>query len=225
MIELWTALLPILLADVVNPVLFAFMVYAAGTRQPLANSTAMLLGHTAAYFAAGVVLIFAIDSIANRLANPQPIDFLIETPVGLALLWVALRSRSDQGKRPEEPGPELTPVKSFTFGAIVNFIGIPFALPYFAALGQMAKADLSLAQNLLALAAYNLAYALPFTAVPLLRAILGDRSQPLLEKINEILDRISGVLMPVILFLVGLALLADAVYYFATGNVLINVGG
>ncbi|MDJ0926485.1 MAG: GAP family protein [Gammaproteobacteria bacterium] len=225
MTDLWAALLPILLADVVNPVLFAFMVYAAGTKQPLVNSTSMLLGHTAAYFSVGVVLLFSLDAIANRLANPQPIDFVIETLVGIGLLRVALRSRSDRGKRPEEPGPQLTPVTSFLFGAVVNFIGIPFALPYFAALGQMAKAELTFTEDLVALAAYNLAYAMPFVVVPLLRAVLGNRSQAVLHKINEVLDRISGVLMPVVLFLIGIALLADAVYYFTTGNVLINIDG
>ena len=100
MAELWATLLPILLADVLNPVLFAFMVYAAGTQQPLANSSAILAGHTAAYFGAGLILLFAADSITQRLANPQTIDIVIELPIGLALLWAALRSRSDTGKRP-----------------------------------------------------------------------------------------------------------------------------
>jgi hypothetical protein len=51
--ELWSVLLPILLTDVVNPVLFAFLVYAAGTDRPVAFSSSMLLGHTTAYFLVG----------------------------------------------------------------------------------------------------------------------------------------------------------------------------
>lgn len=223
MTELWAALLPVLLADVVNPVLFAFMVYAAGTRQPLANSSAILAGHTAAYFSAGLVLLFAAESITRRLANPQTMDIVIELPIGLALLWAALRSRSDTGKRPEDPGPELTPLKSFVLGAVVNFIGIPFALPYFAAIAQITRSDPPLSKALVPLVAYNLAYALPFAAVPVLRAVMGDESQALLERINAAIDRVAGFLMPLMLFAVGAALVADAVYYFTTGKVLIDL--
>lgn len=48
MLGLWAVLSPMLLADVVNPVLFAFMVYAVGTERPLGNSISALLGHTTA---------------------------------------------------------------------------------------------------------------------------------------------------------------------------------
>ena len=223
MAELWATLLPILLADAVNPVLFAFMVYAAGTQQPLANSSAILAGHTLAYFSAGLVLLFAAGSITERLANPQTIDIVIELPIGIALLWAAMRSRSDTGKRPEDPGPQLTPIKSFALGAVVNFIGIPFALPYFAAIAQITRPDPSLTQALVPLTAYNLAYALPFAAVPMLRVVMGERSQALLERINAFIDRAAGFLMPLMLFAVGAALVADAVYYFATGNFLVDL--
>jgi len=65
---------------------------------------------------------------------------------------------------------------------------------------------------------YNLAYALPFTIVPLLSAVMGERARPLLMKINQGLDNVSGVLMPLLLGLVGLALLADAIAYFVQGS-------
>jgi len=55
MLQLWAVLIPILLTDIVNPVLFAFMVYAVGTDRPVSNSIAALLGHTAAYLTFGLV--------------------------------------------------------------------------------------------------------------------------------------------------------------------------
>lgn len=223
MAELWATLLPILLADVVNPVLFAFMVYAAGTRQPLANSSAILFGHTLAYFSAGLVLLYAAETITQRLANPKTIDIVIELPIGIALLWAALRSRSDTGKRPDDPGPELTPVKSLALGAVVNFIGIPFALPYFAAIAQITRSEPPLGEALMPLAAYNLAYAMPFAVVPLLRAVMGNSSKALLERVNAVIDRVAGWLMPLMLFAVGALLVADALVFFTTGNFLIDL--
>jgi cytochrome c biogenesis protein CcdA len=216
--EVWTVLFPILLTDVVNPVLFAFMVYAAGGSRPVLLSCAMLLGHTLAYLTAGIVLALFMESIAARLANPRSIDFLIELVLGAALLWVAFGARKDTGKRPDDEAPEFTVLSAFGFGAMVNFIGIPFAVPYFAAIDQILKTDLSAAQAVLMLVSYNLVYALPFVLVPLLSAVMGERAKPVLGRINRFLDRVSAFLLPAMLGIIGLALLADALTYYFTGS-------
>lgn len=215
--EIWTILLPILLTDAVNPVLFAFLVYAAGSQRPVALSSAMLAGHTAAYFTAGIVLALFMERISNYLAQPRTVDFVIELVLALVLLWLAFSSRGNKGKRPDESAPKLTIASAFGFGAAVNFIGIPFAVPYFAAIDQVLKADLSTSQTVGMLIAYNLVYALPFAAVPLLSAIMGERARPLLTRINQFLDKVSAVLLPLMLGVIGLLLLADAVSFFVRG--------
>ena len=53
-VDLRAVLIPVLIADVVNPVLFAALIYALGSRRPFALSSALLLGHTAAYLSAGI---------------------------------------------------------------------------------------------------------------------------------------------------------------------------
>ena len=218
MVDIWTSLIPILIADLLNPVLFAFMVYAAGTDRPIVNSSVMLLGHTVAYLAVGIVLSFGLEAVSYRLANPKRIDFFVEVVVGVILLWVAWRSRSVENKDPEVRTTSLSPISAFGLGMFVNFIGIPFAVPYFAALSQILKIDPSFLQAFLMLLAYNVLYALPFAIVPSLVAVMGQRSQPVLQKINAVLNRISAFLMPILLALVGLALLADAITYFWTGS-------
>jgi cytochrome c biogenesis protein CcdA len=215
--EIWTVLLPILLTDIMNPVLFAFLVYAAGTDRPVVLTSSMLLGHTLAYFSAGIVLALFMESIAAYLASPRTMDFVIELILGLALLWVALMSSKDTGKRPEEKPPEFTVVSAFAFGAVINFIGIPFAVPYFAAIDQILKADFSTVQAVISLVAYNLVYALPFALVPVLSAVMGERAKPVLARINAVMEKVSGFLMPLMLGLIGLALLADALSYFIRG--------
>lgn len=214
----WGILFPILLSDVVNPVLFAFMVYAAGSSRAVLTSSMMLLGHTLAYFLGGIVLAVGLEKFSNRLANPQTVDFVIEVLVGLILLWLVVRTSKDTGKRPEEETPDFSPWAAFQFGALVNIIGIPFAVPYFAVIDQFLKSDLTTSGMLLALLAYNLAYASVFLMIPVLAAVMGERSKPLLAKVNAVMERISGFLMPLMLGLVGLALLADAFKYFLTGE-------
>ncbi len=216
--ENWGLLLPILLSDVLNPVLFTFMVYAAGTRRPVIASGAMLLGHTVAYFVGGIVIAIGLERISERLANPLTIDFVIEFIIAVVLLWLALRSRKDTGKRPDEQTPEFTPWSAFGFGAIVNIIGIPFAVPYFAAIGQFLKSDLSTGGVVLALLFYNLVYALPFLMIPVMTGVMGERSKPILARINNFMERVSGYLMPVLLGIIGLALLVDAIAFFIKGE-------
>lgn len=219
MLDLWAVLIPILLADIVNPVLFAFMVYAVGTDRPLGNSIAALLGHTAAYLGFGIALAFAFDAITNWLANPKPIDYGIGLLIGVLLLWVAWRIRGgDKQEKQETQVERLAPLKSFGTGAVINIIGLPFALPYFAALDQILKADLTVTDSVMVITGYNLGYALPFLVVPVLAVALGDRSRPVLARINEKVDRISAYLMPLMLTLVGIALVLDAIRFFAVGK-------
>ena len=219
MTDLWAVLLPILLADVLNPVLFAFMVYAVGTDRPVINPLAALTGHTIAYLTFGILLALAFETISKRLDNPEPMDFGIGLVIGVLLLWAAWRSRGSQGEEKQEPRPgRLTPARAFGIGAVINIIGLPFALPYFAALDQILKADLSAAGATLVIVGYNLGYALPFLVIPVLAIALGERSRPVLARINQKVDRASAILMPLMLGLVGIALVADAVAYFATGK-------
>jgi cytochrome c biogenesis protein CcdA len=214
----WGVLLPILLSDVLNPVLFTFMVYAAGSRRPVATSSAMLLGHTAAYICSGVFLAYSIEKLTARLANPQTIDFIIEFVIACALLWLVFRTRTDKGKRPDEQTPEFTVWKAFGFGAVVNLIGIPFALPYFAAIDQLLKSDLDSGGVITGLVIYNIAYALPFMLIPILTAIMGDKSKPILARVNGMMEKASDVIMPLLLLLIGLALLTDSVWFFINGQ-------
>jgi len=95
---------------------------------------------------------------------------------------------------------------------------VPFALPYFAAVDQILKANLSLEASVLALAIYNAAYALPFLLVPLAVAIVGDDCKPFLEKINNFLVSIVDKLMPILLFLIGAALTVDALGFLISGE-------
>ena len=218
MIELLPELIPILVIDVLNPVLFALMVVAVGTSRPFANSTALLAGHTLAYFLSGIAIALGLDQITDRLANPQRIDFVIGLLIGLLLMWAAFSSRDGKASEQKNPDRELTPVYCLGYGAVVNFIGVPFALPYFAAVDQLLKANLSIESSLLVLLFYNAAYALPFMLVPIMVAMMGDSSKPILEKINNMLVKLVDKFMPVLLFLLGAALTVDALLYLISGS-------
>ncbi|TNF90340.1 MAG: hypothetical protein EP301_01280, partial [Gammaproteobacteria bacterium] len=138
--------------------------------------------------------------------------------LGIALLYVAwLSSRSSPEREPEQPEKE-TSGSAFVTGAIVNFIGIPFGLPYFVAIDQILKADLSLAGSLAVLAGYNLAYMAPFLLVPILTLVMGADARALLQRMSAWVEKVGGVLLPLIMVALGVFLILDAGYYFATGE-------
>lgn len=214
---LWAVLLPILVADVLNPVLFAFLVYAAGSSRPIINSCVMLLGHTLAYFIAGIVIALGIDSVTDRLANPQRIDYFLGLGIGAILVWAAWRTRKGESKKPEADGGDLSTGQALGLGAMVCLFGLPFGVPYFAAIDQILKADLDTPSALLVLTGYNLLYTTAFLVVPILVALLGEQSRPLLQRINNWLTQASNLLIPLLLLVLGVALIADAIMYFTQG--------
>jgi cytochrome c biogenesis protein CcdA len=218
MFELIPMLAPLLIVDVLNPVLFALMVLAVSSAKPIANSIALLSGHTLAYFISGVFIALGLEQITDRLGDPLPVDFIIELGIGLLLLWAAFMSRGGKASEAKTPEKPLAPAYCFGYGAVINFIGVPFALPYFAATDQILKANLSVESSVLALAIYNILYALPFLLVPVAVAVVGDSCKPVLERINNLLISLVDKLMPIMLFLIGAALTADAVSYLATGE-------
>jgi len=217
MLALLATLLPVLLIDILNPVLFALMVFAAGSKRAILNSSSLLLGHTLAYFAVGILLSFGIERISARLTNPRGLEFAAGAVVGALLVWTFFALRKSDAPEATTPERELTPGSSLVTGAIVNFIGLPFALPYFGAIDQILKAELGWADSLSALAAYNLAYAVVFSVVPVSVAILGSAAKPMLEKINALLTRASELVIPWLILALGAWLLFDALRYFVIG--------
>ena len=218
MFELLPKLIPMLVVDVLNPVLFALLVVTVGTSRPFATSTALLAGHTLAYLFSGVIIALGLDQITDRLENPHRVDFVIELVLGLLLLWAASSSRDGKASEQKNPEHELTPMYCLGYGAVVNFIGVPFALPYFAAVDQLLKANLPIETSLLVLTVYNIAYVLPFLLVPIMVALMGEASKPILEKINNLLVSLVDKIMPVLLLLLGAVLTVDALAFLIMGE-------
>ena len=48
--------------------------------------------------------------------------------IGLLCIWAALKSRDGKASETKLPEAELTPMYCFGYGAVVNFIGVPFAV-------------------------------------------------------------------------------------------------
>ena len=222
MSDLIPLLIPLLLTDIINPVLMAAVIYALGSRRSYLNSSCVLLGWFGVYLLTGVILAIGLEAITEFLANPRPVDFVIEVGLGCLLIWLGWRlvraGDNKRGKQDFEDADALNPFKALVLGGSINLIGLPFAIPYFAVLDQILKADLDVVSSLVALVIYNLLYLLPFLALILVRLVMGQGGDAVLAKVNYGMDRAAAVIMPVLLFVLGGALIADAAVYFSKGK-------
>lgn len=229
MVELWAVAGPILIIDLANPVLLAAVILSMTSDRPYTNTLALIAAHTLAYTLVGLLVIYGVAELVEllmspamaRLQNPEPEDFVIGLLVGMLLIWIALRWKtepphpSDAPPKPSKSGP----VAAFFFGGVVSFVGMPFAIPYFAFVNQLMKLEGPLVPANLVL--YNLLYALPFLSVPAAVAVFGRSVMPLLERINKAVEKYAAYIMPGLLGIAGLLFVADALKYFATGKGLI----
>ena len=221
-------LIPIVIADVINPVLLAAVIYALASRRPYATSIAVLAGWFCVYLVSGVILAEGIDWIAARLASPGPIEFGVQLAVGVLMLWAGFQAvRASSPPRRAAKKPEFNESRglgmgsAFLLGASINLIGLPFAVPYFAAVSQIVKADPEYVVGFFVLVLYNLLYILPFLGVVAVQAVFREQSQPWLERLSYWMERVGNVVLPGLLLLLGAALLIDAAVYFVTGTALI----
>ena len=195
MLELLFRLTPILVIDLLSPVLPGLMIIAAGTQKPVINSTAVLFGFSITYFLLGIAIALGIRQVTGFLVHwynhPTTFDFIVGMIVGSYSLFLAFRKSERKVKEQNIPEGEVTPLQCFGYGAISNILSFPFAVPYFAAVDQILRANLGTGSSLAVLAIYIIGYALPFVIVPVIVGMMGERAGPVLERISEVTINLS----------------------------------
>jgi len=235
MLELLTVLTPIALIDStsVTPLGLVPLATILAGKRPFGTAFAFLAGLFISYLIMALLFLFGLNSVLTRLNawfsyrwdNPEPADFGIQILVGLVMLFFGLRIAEKRKSR--SSGRELqsgvSPVSAFGFGFLMNVVGFPGALPYFAAADRIAQADPPVSEAVLAVVYYVTIFVLPLTAIVLLRALLGQRMDAIMQAIQGFFDTKGKRLLMVLLVLLGLILVVDGVAYFL-GGPLIPIG-
>jgi len=235
MLELLTVLTPIALIDStsVTPLGLVPLATILAGKRPFGTAFAFLAGLFISYLIMALLFLFGLNSVLTRLNawfsyrwdNPEPADFGIQILVGLVMLFFGLRIAEKRKSR--SSGRELqsgvSPVSAFGFGFLMNVVGFPGALPYFAAADRIAQADPPVSEAVLAVVFYVTIFVLPLTAIVLLRALLGQRMDAIMQAIQGFFDTKGKRLLMVLLVLLGLILVVDGVAYFL-GGPLIPIG-
>ena len=141
----------------------------------------------------------------------------------MALLVFALRMARPKGDRNERPvATGMTGSQAFVAGVGLTIVGLPGAVPYFGAINLILRDELTFGQEFVALLVYNVVFIVPLAALLVLRLMLGDRSQGLLEQVRVAFDTWGQRVVVSLMVVLGIVLVADGIGWFL-GHPLIPV--
>ena len=229
MFELLLTLTPISLLDSMSAVPIAVIPLAIilNGRQPILGSIGFISGGFVTYFLFGILLLMGLDTFIDKYAEmfisyvksePNCVELIIQIILGFAMIYFAWqfskKSPQNPNTRTKEYQSDITPIQAFTISATINIIGMWGALPYFAAIAQILKANLETAPMIGSLFYYNAIFALPLFGFIILRAIMGDRAQGILDAITRFFTHWGKQIIFISLYILGPLLIVDGIGWF-----------
>ena len=215
--ELLIVLLPILLTDIVNPVLFAGVVYTLGSSRPIVNTWSLLLSFFFCYFVSGLIIAVGLEYFSIEFHIPDSFDYILEFLIAMLLFYMGYKQLTAVEKPTEylkKKDAGLNMMRSLRLGMEINLVGLPLAIPYLAWIDQILKADLSYAATWSFLMLYNILYILPFVSLIGVHRIYRKHIDEILQTLNQWMIRIANRYMPILFIILGFLLLEDCVSYF-----------
>jgi hypothetical protein len=234
--ELFAVLASIALVDstTVTPLSLVPLATMLAGRKPYATAGMFLVGLYVSYMIMALAFLFGLSKVMDRLNawagyrwnNPEPWDFGFEILLGIVLLVFGLRIM--EKRREKTAGRQVregaSPWAAFGFAFMINVVGFPGAVPYFAAADRINQAALSAPDAVLAVAWYVGIFVAPLTALVILRAVLGQRMDGIMTTIKIFFDTWGKRVMVVAMVLLGLFLVIDGILYFVSGSPLVPIG-
>lgn len=215
MLEVLAQVLPMNLASILSPGLFAASLFLLGTKKPRSNTLILLLGSVAV--ALGVVVIGAL------LGDPHPdeenekllaviLDFLIGSVfIFLAFKILFFKEKSKNLRL-------LTDIKYwqiFIFGIVINATNFDAVLLSLAAAKEVADSpDIGTSSKGLLLVVNMLFFTLPIW-LPLVFYLVAPKiAMPLLKKVNKYVIKYSKYIISAVFLVLGGWLLYEGISFF-----------
>lgn len=233
MVELLVILTPIGLLDSMSmiPLCIVIVVVLLAGPRPLLRSSALIVGIFVTYAASGLLIFLGLQSVFDEISayalrlwkNPETEELIFQVLIGAVLCAFGVRIATARKSRTEKPvASDMTGVQALLAGAGLTIVGLPGAVPYFAAIDLILRTDVTLLQRMLALGYYNFVFVTPLAAIVALRLILGERGTGILDAVKRFFDSWGQRLIAALLLMLGVVLLVDGIGWFL-GHPLIPV--
>lgn len=222
MTALLTVLTSIALLDSTSivPLCIAPLVALLSGKRPFLGAASLLFGIFVVYMVFGVVVLLGLGAIFSRLnewlgtlwREPETIEIWLQIAIGIVLLVFGYRMANARESRGERGASlVMTPLQGFTLGAGLTLVGLPGAVPFFAAADQILRADLSIAGGIGALLYYNFVFLVPLASIVLVRVFFEKQSESIFAGITRFFDIWGRRLIIALLIVLGAVLTIDGV--------------
>ena len=190
--ELLVPVLLLGLADSLNPVTISLAVIVAAGERPVRGLTSYTLGTGLVYFAGGVLLALGpavlLRTLLHHHAGTRTRIGEIVVGAGALAVGAFIATRHPDAVSRRLP-KQLSPVRGFLLGAAITAVDLPTALMYFGAIALVVQSGLPVAQQVVLLAIFNVAYVLPLITITVVTAVLGPRAEPALARMRDFITR------------------------------------
>ena len=225
MSALFFVLTPIALFDSTSfiPLCLVFLIALLAGPRPVLSSMAHIAGVLAINVLCGLLLLFGLQSVFDQINayavrvwnDPSTEELILQILLGLLACGFGLRmARGGKARETEAAPGGMSPAQAFLAGTGLVIVSLPGALPYFAAIDLILRADFGLLHQTTALLFYNFVFVLPLIALVGLRLALGARNPGLLGAVKRYFDKWGGRLIGAALLVLGAVLIIDGIGWF-----------
>jgi len=213
-IELLVLIGVLALADTLSPTTLGVTVYVLIREEEHFTSRLLvyLLVVATFYFTVGIMLMLGIDSIMRTFSGVKENTFLNQfiLIIGIGLLIGSFFIPTKPRQKPQTP-KNTKMITMVGLGLTTGLIEVGTALPYFAAIGMMLSAELTIEKWMTILLIYNFIMILPPLIIVILYSIFKKRLNKLLGKLSLIVEKWSGTTVSWLMFIVGLIIIINVV--------------
>lgn len=225
MMTLLAILIPIALLDSLSivPLCMIPLAIIFASDRPIANTVGLLAGISVVYVAGGLAILAGLDTLMDSIrpavsrwwSDPNTLELIVQLLLGLVMLLFAWRTgKTRVANDNQRPADVVSPGRMFALGAGLVVGSLPGALPYFGAIDQILRHDLTLAGTMLAILFYNLMFIMPLISLAVMRVAFPAYSERILGRISNVFDKYGSRGFGYVLALLGIVLVVDAVGWF-----------
>jgi cytochrome c biogenesis protein CcdA len=196
------------IVDSINPSTVGPALYLASGANAVRSLALFTVGAFGVYTAGGIAL-----ALGPGQALPKPdhhVVHVLELVAGVGaillagVLWLI---RERVARRLKSHRPTSGGRAPLLLGAGIVAVELPTAFPYFAVIAAVADSGRNIVDQVVVLLLFNAAFVAPLLAILALRATAGVRGKRALESWRLRLDRQGAVLVPALLFVIGIVLI------------------
>ena len=217
-------MLPAAVGVAISPIPIIAVVLMLVSARGRVNGPAYLLGQIVGVAGAGAAVLLIAGSLSGGDdGEPAGWTHSLKLVLGVGLVLLALKQWRQRPAGDEEPPmpkwmatiDDFTPLKALGAGIVLSALNPKNLILTVAGMAAVAGIGLPAGEQAIALVVFTAIGSLGVATPVIIAFALGDRSEPLLQRLQTWMARNNAVIMAVILLLIGVKLVGDAISGFS----------